>query len=96
MDRTFDVSDLPAYLDGEVTLLDPKVDQGNRYEIALGRWLGREMVALKFPKDFEVLTCKRNCRGSKTICPNPKGHERAADAMRVGTHRSLLCLNGYR
>lgn len=82
MDRTFDVSDLPAYLDGEVTLLDPKVDQGNRYEIALGRWLGREMVALKFPKDFEVLTCKRNCRGSKTICPNPKGHERAADAMR--------------
>ncbi|KAG9045328.1 hypothetical protein FS837_006491 [Tulasnella sp. UAMH 9824] len=55
MDQTLDVSDLPAYLDGEVTLLAPKVDTGNRYEIALGRWLGREIVALKFPIDFEVL-----------------------------------------
>ncbi|KAG8962179.1 Serine/threonine-protein kinase tnni3k [Tulasnella sp. 408] len=55
MDQTLDVSDLPAYLDGEVTLLDPKVGKGNRYEIALGRWLGREIVALKFPMDFEML-----------------------------------------
>ncbi|KAG8915834.1 hypothetical protein FRC00_012236 [Tulasnella sp. 408] len=55
MDQTLDVSDLPAYLGGEVTLLDPKVGTGNRYEIALGRWLGREIVALKFPMDFEVL-----------------------------------------
>ncbi|KAG8962180.1 hypothetical protein FRC00_010151 [Tulasnella sp. 408] len=83
MDQTLDVSDLPAYLDGEVTLLDSKVDTGNRYEIALGRWLGREIVALKFPMDFEVLDCKRDCRGSKTICPDQRRHEKAANAMRV-------------
>lgn len=83
MDRTLDVSTLPADLSIEVSLLDPKEKQHNRYAIALGRWLGTDLVALKFPMDFELLECKTDCRGSKTICPDQFGHVKAAAAMKV-------------
>lgn len=83
MDKTLDISTLPADLSIEVSLLHPQVDEGRRYQIALGMWLGTDIVALKFPLDFKVLKCQNNCRGSKTICPDQFRHVKAAAAMKV-------------
>ncbi|KAG8974677.1 hypothetical protein FRC05_007011 [Tulasnella sp. 425] len=95
MDKTLDISTLPADLSIEVSLLHPQVDEGRRYQIALGMWLGTDIVALKFPLDFKVLKCQNNCRGSKTICPDQFRHVKAAAAMKIrDIARGLIHIHG--
>ncbi|KAG8974671.1 hypothetical protein FRC05_007005 [Tulasnella sp. 425] len=83
MNPDIDVSTLPADLSLEVRCTNERPIAGSSYWIKQGKWLNREVVALKFPKNFGALECSTWCGGSEDTCEKADRHVPAIKAMEV-------------
>ncbi|KAG9047181.1 hypothetical protein FS837_002873 [Tulasnella sp. UAMH 9824] len=81
MDPTIDTSSLPADLSIEVKPTNEKPISGSHYIVRQGKWLNRDIVALKFPKNFGALRCSIHCGGTVETCFDKQRHDPAAKAM---------------
>ncbi|KAG8949026.1 hypothetical protein FRC04_009100 [Tulasnella sp. 424] len=81
MNPNIDVSTLPADLSLEVRCTDERPVVGSYYWIKQGKWLNRDVVALKFQKNFGVLQCSTFCGGTEDTCEKADQHVPAIKAM---------------
>ncbi|KAG8915465.1 hypothetical protein FRC00_004100 [Tulasnella sp. 408] len=84
MDPAIDTSSLPADLSIEVKPSLEKPISGSQYIVRQGKWLNRDIVALKFPKNFGALRCSMHCGGTQETCCDRQRHDPAAKAMEAG------------
>ncbi|KAG8921148.1 hypothetical protein FRC01_000389, partial [Tulasnella sp. 417] len=81
MDPAIDISSLPADLSREVKCTGERAIYGTQYVVKQGKWLNRDIVAMKWPKDFGPLACSASCGGTPEACFEQTRHVPAAKAM---------------
>ncbi|KAG8928338.1 hypothetical protein FRC01_006093 [Tulasnella sp. 417] len=83
MDPAIDISSLPADLSREVKCTKERAIYGTQYVVKQGKWLNRDIVAMKWPKDFGPLACSAGCGGTPETCFEQTRHVPAAKAMEI-------------